>query len=91
MKSDIYSRIGCVACYIDGINTPAVEWHHVRILGGQRKLCRILPLCVTHHRLGAISLHRAKRSFREKYGSEEELLKLVDQRIVDIRKNTIGG
>lgn len=91
MRDDIYSRVGCICCHIDGHGWVAPEWHHCRILGGKRVLTRVLPLCPRCHRTGAMSLHRAKKSFREKYGSEEELLKLVDQRIAEIRSNTIGG
>mgnify|MGYP003139637818 FL=1 len=43
----------------------------------------VLPLCFEHHRMGSgkepISRHPYKARFEQTYGTEEELLKLVDE------------
>ncbi len=87
--NDIYHRVGCICCLIDGHGWTPPEMHHVRRLGGKRELCEILPLCAIHHRTGIISLHGAKKSFRAKYGDERVLLELVAEEIEKIRGRTI--
>jgi hypothetical protein len=69
---------GCIACRIDGQQRPA-SVHH--ITQGFRRLGHLftIPLCEPgHHKdgahLGFVSLHDAKRSFVERYGSELDLL-----------------
>ncbi|HEN3600162.1 TPA: hypothetical protein U5E25_001602 [Yersinia enterocolitica] len=80
--------IGCIACYVDSgeLETPA-EVHHVRAgCGGAQRSSwfKILPLCTDHHRHGEngkIAIHRGSKTFSAKYGTEEELLILVESLI----------
>lgn len=77
--------IGCIACYIDSgmLETPA-EVHHVRSGQGMAQRSswrRILPLCSDHHRNGMngkTAIHRGIKTFTAKYGTEQDLLNLVD-------------
>lgn len=68
--------LGCVACRKDGEATPA-SVHH--IVQGNRRLGHLftLPLCPPHHQGDGHrvpSVHFAKRTFVQRYGSELELL-----------------
>lgn len=81
-------EMGCIACWITGVYTPA-EIHHV--LDGNRRLGHkfVLPLCVPHHRGGSdgagiqsfVSRHPYKKRFEERYGTEQELLQIVEDRL----------
>jgi Recombination enhancement, RecA-dependent nuclease len=67
---------GCIACRKDGEIVPA-SIHH--ITSGYRRMGHLftLPLCYMHHQgdgKQVPSVHGAKRSFVERYGSELELL-----------------
>ena len=77
------SNYGCIACHQDGLNVPA-EIHHIRKhtgMGLRPSHFDILPLCASHHRTGKISVHLGKKAFIEKYGTEQQLQKLVRERI----------
>ena len=77
------SNYGCIACHQDGLNVPA-EIHHIRKhtgMGLRPSHTKILPLCSVHHRTGKISVHLGKEAFVEKYGTEQQLQKLVRERI----------
>ena len=74
---------GCIACEKDGLNVPA-EIHHIRKhtgMGLRPSHFNILPLCASHHRTSKISVHLGKKAFIEKYGTEQQLQKLVRERI----------
>ena len=77
------ANYGCIACEIDGLLSPA-EVHHIRKhtgMGLRPSHFDILPLCASHHRTGKISVHLGKKAFIEKYGTEQQLQKLVRERI----------
>lgn len=76
--------IGCIACLLDGHDNPLVSIHHCdgrTKPGCQRK---VLPLCAGHHQNGTgndktmIAVHPFKRRFKEAYGTQEELMDLVN-------------
>lgn len=83
---DRVQQLGCIACWINGLYTPA-EIHHV--LDGNRRLGHnfVLPLCVPHHRGGGdgagapVSRHPYKKRFEQEFGTEQELLDLVEDRL----------
>lgn len=81
---DRVREIGCIVCReFHGELSPA-EIHH---LDGKTKPgahFKVLPLCTLHHRGGVdvpacTSRHPYKARFEERYGSEEELLELVEK------------
>jgi len=77
------ASLGCIACSKDGLTRPA-EIHHVRIhtgMGLRPSHFNILPLCPAHHRTGKISVHLGKKAFEEKYGTQQQLIKQVKERI----------
>ena len=77
------ANYGCIACELDGLLSPA-EVHHIRKhtgMGLRPSHFDILPLCASHHRTGKISVHLGKKAFIEKYGTEQQLQKLVRERI----------
>lgn len=85
--------LGCIACRIAGRPGEPPDIHH--IVEGGRRLGHAfsLPLCPWHHRgvseLGSAlatqvygpSLARHKRDFVAWYGTEAELLRMVDDLI----------
>lgn len=84
---DAVQQLGCVACYTEGVYSPA-EIHHV--VDGNKRLGHqyVLPLCVPHHRGGGdgisvpyVSRHPYKKRFELRYGTEEDLLLIVETRL----------
>lgn len=70
------SRIGCVACRMDGIFNDYVSIHH---LDGRTKPdahWKVLPLCGSHHQDDgmAIAVHPHKAMFETRYGKQMDLL-----------------
>lgn len=77
---DLAGSVPCLACSKDGRENHAISLHHIsgRTAPGAHLL--VLPLCPAHHQqddsdpLGRISVHGAKKSFVDRYGSEMDLL-----------------
>tara|TARA_R100001594_G_scaffold145815_1_gene196396 strand:- start:793 stop:1083 length:291 start_codon:yes stop_codon:yes gene_type:complete len=71
---------GCLICHIKGFPKSPCEIHHIKYknLGMSKKASdyEVLGLCPSHHRHGKESYHYSPKSFTEKWGSQEELLKL---------------
>jgi hypothetical protein len=69
--------LGCIVCKREGYGFSLAEPHHVRH-SGKRDHYRIIPLCRPHHQgqYGA-AVHAGLSTWQQKYGTEEELLKLV--------------
>lgn len=67
--------LGCLICH-----RPAAI-HHVRRHGEPRDHLRVLPLCPTHHQHGGhgVAIHAGREEWERVYGTEEELLDLVDE------------
>jgi hypothetical protein len=64
--------LGCCVC-----GARPVEAHHILHIGNKtRDHFRTLPLCHSHH-TGTFSIHGARKSFRAKYGHEENLLEKI--------------
>tara|TARA_E500000331_G_C16875301_1_gene548038 strand:+ start:243 stop:599 length:357 start_codon:yes stop_codon:yes gene_type:complete len=83
---DEITQFGCVICkkFFHVYSPP--EIHH--IAGKTRPDCHLmtLPLCYRHHRQGDdnelyTSRHPFKRRFVERYGTEQELLDYIRERI----------
>jgi len=78
------AELGCIVCYRQGnAGTPA-EIHHLRTGRGiaQRSShLRVIPLCPIHHRTGGYGengFHQSPKDFQERYGTELELLEVVN-------------
>lgn len=75
------AELGCIIC-----SMPA-EIHHIRAgmgLAMRNSHFNVIPLCPTHHRNGGygIAFHAGKKAFEAKYGTEEELLKQTNGKII---------
>jgi len=79
---DRLARFGCILCYKQGNEGTPAELHHIR-RAGKRGDAPVIPLCPYHHRGANTSIHGMgrKRFEREYATTEEELLKLVLQKI----------
>lgn len=83
--SDIVEH-GCICCILDGNPPRPAAVHHI-LSGGRRKgHLYTLPLCDPgHHQngqsLGMVSRHPDKARFEAQYGTELELLEVVQARI----------
>lgn len=81
---DRLASLGCIACLIDGINSPDVSIHHIdgRTKPGAHR--KVLPLCAGHHQNGTgndktiIAIHPYKRRFEARYGSQTALKAMCD-------------
>lgn len=79
------AAIGCIACLLDGNHNPVVSIHHCD--GRTKPGCqlKVLPLCAGHHQDGTgndktmIARHPYKARFEAKYGTEEQLMGLVNE------------
>jgi hypothetical protein len=79
---DRMASLGCIACRMDGNNTPDVSIHHIdgRTKPGAHQM--VLPLCAGHHQDGTgfpglIAVHPWKARFEERYGTQAYLLAAV--------------
>lgn len=85
---DRVQLLGCIACFIDGVYSPA-EIHHILESGRRKGHMYVLPLCVPHHRGNfdgsvdqrMVSRHPYKTRFEARYGTEAELLDKVNERL----------
>lgn len=96
---DVMQDIGCIACLKEGNPGVKGDVHHVLRAGRRVSHDHSLVLCSWHHRgvpLGTSaketekilgpSLARSKRDFTARYGTERELLELVDTLVEERRK-----
>ena len=77
------AQMGCYACEVNGIENHA-EVHHIRKHTGmvlRPPHSDTIPLCSIHHRTGKDSIHLGKKLFIKKYGTEQEILKIVKRRL----------
>ena len=77
------AELGCYACEVNGIENHA-EIHHIRKhtgMGLRPPHSNTIPLCSIHHRTGKDSIHLGKKLFIKKYGTEQEILKIVKRRL----------
>lgn len=76
--------IGCIVCRNNGFITPC-EIHHINGKTKPNAHFEVLPLCFAHHRMGSgkepISRHPYKKRFEKAYGTEQELLKQVQEKL----------
>lgn len=81
---DAITRLGCIACRVDGRgHSPAVV-HHIIKHGRRVGHLFTIPLCPEHHNSGrrdegCISRHPWHRAFEKRYGSELLLLDIIRQ------------
>ena len=80
---DKVSQLGCIVCYKKGFRFVPAEIHHTEGKTKEESHFKVLPLCYEHHRGGRgeepISRHPWKRRFEKEYGTEKELLELVEE------------
>ena len=70
--------------------TPVI--HHIRKntgLGIRPKHDETIPLCPGHHNMGNKSVHLNKKIFVEMFGTEQELLNEVNEKIKQLERNDI--
>ena len=81
------SELDCYCC-----GSPA-EVHHIRSLktgsgiGLRPSHFDTIPLCGRHHRTNKDSIHLGKKLFIQKYGTEQDILKQVIDKIKKKRNN----
>ena len=84
----IKSEIGCIASWIDGLPYTPCEIHHLMDTGRRRGHAFTIGLTPDQHQ-GNNGIHKAKRSFREKYGTDDELLKMTNDLIAIFENNVV--
>jgi len=69
------ARLGCILCKsVLGYDDTPCEIHHIRRLGGKRKLSPVIGLCPEHHR-GNSGVHGlGRKGFEARYGIDEQTL-----------------
>lgn len=70
------SRIGCLACAMDGRFNDYVSIHHIDGRTKPDAHWKVLPLCASHHQDDglAIAVHPHKAMFETRYGKQMDLL-----------------
>lgn len=76
---DRVAALGCVVCRNLNYGETPAEIHHCSAgtgLSVRASHRRVIPLCPPHHRTGGhgVAIHAGRRTWEEKYGTEEELL-----------------
>jgi len=83
-------ELGCIACRIDGFGYSPPEIHHLRDgqgMGQRAPDDDTIPLCPRHHRHGyrhepfIPGFHSHPKLFKERYGTERELLEKVNDQL----------
>jgi hypothetical protein len=85
------AEMPCYACFQDGLEV-ASEVHHIRShtgLGLRPSHFSTIPLCVFHHRLGKLSVHLGKVDFEKKYGTQQEILKIINREIEECKRQIV--
>ena len=86
-RFEALAQMGCIVCRLfHGVRSEA-NIHHLtglkyRGIGMKAKDEFTIPLCPTHHQYGSKeypSVHGYPKLFREKYGTQEELLAIVNE------------
>lgn len=77
---------GCICCKILGIYTPP-QMHHILVGGHRSGHLNTIPLCLYHHQGGMAphemgpSLAHGSKPFVAHWGTERELLEMVNEAI----------
>ena len=86
-RFEALERFGCLVCWIEhGCHTPA-EIHHLKGhrwsgMGKRASDAHTIPLCPVHHRHGGsgeVGYHQSPAEFEERYGTQGELLDIVNE------------
>ncbi|NCP63167.1 MAG: DUF968 domain-containing protein [Paraglaciecola sp.] len=78
------AALGCIACRTIGYSDTPAEIHHIRTGMGMSQRndnYHVIPLCVRHHRHDKNAIHQSKANFERDFGTELELLEMVNQLI----------
>ena len=85
------AEMPCYACFQDGVEMQS-EVHHIRKhtgMGLRPPHSDTIPLCYSHHRTGKISVHLGKKEFEKKYGTEQEILKIINREIEECKRQIV--
>ena len=76
-------NLGCICCQKMGFLDSPTEIHHINEgrIGKRADFNKTIPLCVFHHRLGKESYHYSPKKFDAKWGTQKEILTLVNKMI----------
>jgi len=80
--SRLASKVGCIACRIDGRINHYVSIHHVNGRTNPGAHMQVLPLCAHHHQGGTQdnpSVHPWKARFEADYGSQISLMEMCQK------------
>ena len=90
-RFDKLKQIGCIACAKKGRFTDPVI-HHIRKhtgIGLRPSHDDTIPLCPQHHNMGNCSVHLNKKQFEYLYGTELELLKETNLKLIQLDKEKL--
>jgi hypothetical protein len=85
-RFDKLKQLGCVACSKFGRYSDPVI-HHIRKHTGlslRPSHDDTIPLCPQHHNMGNQSIHLNKKSFEHMFGTEIELLKETNLKLIQL-------
>ena len=81
------AALGCIAYLKIGHEDTPAEIHHIRSgvgMGQRNDDYHAIPLCPEHHRHGKNAIHQSKVFFERDFGTESELLELVNSMVLNV-------
>ena len=76
-------NFGCLICHLMGFPKSPCEIHHIKEKGKKASDYEVIGLCPSHHRHSKASYHYSPKNFTEKWGNQEDLLKLNNRLILE--------
>jgi len=88
-RMEIVKQIGCMACRQDGHDPAPSHAHHITICGQRVGHTATYGLCDPHHVGNDMSIHKTKRKFNERYGTDGELLAACNWLVREFEARTV--
>ena len=95
----IVNELGCMACIQDVLVNGEITYrtcgqapahaHHVIVCGSRVGHLATYGLCDDHHVGNDMSVHKTKRKFNQKYGTDGELLTECNRLIKEFEARTV--
>ena len=84
----IKTQVGCIASRVMGLGYVPCEIHHMLDTGSTISHSHTFGLTYEKHQ-GNNGIHKAKKAFREHYGSDEYLLQLTNDMVAEVEAKII--
>jgi len=75
------SQLNCIVCKNMGLGESPADIHHIDGSRKENAHLKTIPICPPHHRTGGygIALHAGRAEWEKRYGTQQQLLKQVQE------------